>query len=205
MAQGHRLAPALPVLWPVTGAVAGDGRLCLASGLREAPAAVICFGFCAFVTATITQEFIRGVSIRKRNTGQDALSALMGMVLRGKRRYGGYMVHLGIVLMFVGFAGTAYKKETDVKLVPGAETTIGKYTLHFDRLAHEEDRQKEMVTGEVTALVGGKVIDHMRPAKLVLPQARERADHRGRDPPRRPPRTSTSRSATTTSPRATRP
>jgi cytochrome c-type biogenesis protein CcmF len=67
--------------------------------------------------------------------------------------------------MFLGFAGTAYKKETDVKLTPGAEKTIGKYTIHFDRLAHEEDRQKEMVTGEVTALVGGKVIDHMRPAK----------------------------------------
>ena len=139
--------------------------VCLATGLGEAPAAVICFGFCAFTTTTITQEFVRGVAIRKRNTGQDAVSALMGMVLRGKRRYGGYIVHVGIVLMFLGFAGTAYKKETDIKLVPGAQTTIGKYTIRFDRLAHEEDRQKEMVTGEVTALVDGKVIDHLRPAK----------------------------------------
>ena len=84
-------------------------------------AAVICFGFCAFTAATITQEFARGIAVRKRNTGQDAVSALMGMVIRGKRRYGGYIVHVGIVLMFVGFAGTAYKKETDVKLVPGAD------------------------------------------------------------------------------------
>ena len=43
----------------------------------------------------------------------------MGMVMRGKRRYGGYIVHVGIVLMFIGFAGTAYKKESDVKLGPG--------------------------------------------------------------------------------------
>jgi cytochrome c-type biogenesis protein CcmF len=50
-------------------------------------------------------------------------------------------------------------------LVPGGEAKIGKYTLRFDKLAHEEDRQKEMVTGEVTAFVGGKPIDHMRPAK----------------------------------------
>jgi cytochrome c-type biogenesis protein CcmF len=138
---------------------------CLAFGLGEAMAGVICFGFCAFTSATIIQEFARGVSVRKRNTGQDAVSSLMGMVLRGKRRYGGYIVHVGIVLMFIGFAGTAYKKEADVKLVPGAETKIGKYTLHFDRLAHEEDRQKEMVTGEVTVLRDGKVIDHLRPAK----------------------------------------
>jgi cytochrome c-type biogenesis protein CcmF len=150
--------------WPGLATVATIA-LCLALGLGESPAGVICFGFCAFTSATIIQEFARGVSVRKRNTGQDALSALMGMTLRGKRRYGGYIVHVGIVLMFVGFAGTAYKKETDVKLVPGAQQTIGKYTLKFDRLAHEEDRQKEMVTGEVTVMKDGKVIDHLRPAK----------------------------------------
>ncbi len=151
-------------LWPLSAAAVTSG-VCLAVGLGEAPAAVICFGFCAFTVATIAQEFARGVSIRRRNTGQDAVSALMGMVIRGKRRYGGYIVHVGIVLMFLGFAGTAYKKETDVKLVPGASAKVGKYTLRFDRLAHEEDRQKEMVTGEITALIGDKVIDHLRPAK----------------------------------------
>ena len=83
----------------------------MAFGLGESLAGVICFGFCAFTTATIIQEFARGVAVRKRNTGQDAVSSLMGMVLRGKRRYGGYIVHVGIVLMFLGFAGTAYKKE----------------------------------------------------------------------------------------------
>jgi cytochrome c-type biogenesis protein CcmF len=151
-------------LWP-TAATVATIAVCLALGLGGEIGAVICFGFCAFTFATVLQEFWRGVAIRKRNTGQDALSALMGMVLRGKRRYGGYIVHLGIVLMFVGFAGTAYKKETDVKLVPGKEAKIGKFTIRFDKLSHEEDRQKEMVTGEVTALVDGKVIDHLRPAK----------------------------------------
>jgi len=151
-------------LWPTVATLATIA-LCLALGLGGAPAGVICFGFCAFTGATIVQEFARGVGVRKRNTGQDSVSALMGMVLRGKRRYGGYIVHVGIVLMFIGFAGTAYKKETDIKLTPGAEAKIGKYTLRFERLAHEEDRQKEMVTGVVTALVDGKVIDHLRPAK----------------------------------------
>src|SRR6185312_5691165 len=150
--------------WPVLAASVTIA-VALACGLGESPAGVICFGFCAFTTATITQEFARGVSVRKRNTGQDEVSSLMGMVIRGKRRYGGYIVHVGIVLMFIGFAGTAYKKEMDVKLVPGAEAKIGKYTVHFNRLAHEEDRQKEMVTGEVTAFKDGKMIDQMRPAK----------------------------------------
>jgi cytochrome c-type biogenesis protein CcmF len=150
--------------WPSLAAAATIA-VCLAAGLGEAPAGVICFGFCAFTAATITQEFVRGVAVRRRNTGQDAVSSLMGMVIRGKRRYGGYIVHVGIVLMFIGFAGTAYKKEMDVKLVPGADAKVGRYTIHFNRLAHEEDRQKEMVTGEVTAFKDGKMIDQMRPAK----------------------------------------
>ena len=126
---------------------------------------MICFALCAFVIGTISQEFARGIVIRKKNTGTDAVSALLGMVIRGRRRYGGYVVHVGIVLMFVGFAGTAYQKESEVRVEPGTEAKVGKYTIRFDRLAHEEDRQKEMVTGEVTALVDGKVFDHLRPAK----------------------------------------
>ena len=74
----------------------------------------------------------------------------------------------------------------------------------FDKLAHEEDRQKEMVTGELTALVDGKEIRSPAPREVVLPQPRERADHRGRDQARAQPRTSTSRWATTTSRRARR-
>ena len=139
--------------------------LCFVAGIQTSWAAVICFAFCAFVLGTISQEFARGIAIRKKNTGTDAVSAMLGMVIRGRRRYGGYVVHVGIVLMFVGFAGTAYQKESEVRVEPGTEAKVGKYTVRFERLAHEEDRQKEMVTGEVTALVDGKVIDHLRPAK----------------------------------------
>ena len=142
----------------------------LACGLGEAPAGVICFGFCAFTTATITQEFVRGVAVRKRNTGQDAVSSLMGMVIRGKRRYGGYIVHVGIVLMFIGFAGTAYKKEMDVKLrssggaSPSAEADR---QVHRPLLAHRARGGPPEGDGHrhVTAFKDGKEIDQMRPAK----------------------------------------
>jgi cytochrome c-type biogenesis protein CcmF len=126
---------------------------------------IICFGMCGFVLASITQEFWRGIAIRKRNTGQGIASSFIGMVLRGKRRYGGYLVHLGIMLMFIGWAGSAYQKEKTAKLGPGQSVVVNGYTVRFDKLAHEEDRQKEMVTGELTALVGGKEIDRPRPAK----------------------------------------
>jgi cytochrome c-type biogenesis protein CcmF len=140
----------------------------VASGLGTSWAAVINFALCAMVATTIGQEFFRNLSIRKKNTGSDAVSAGIGMVLRNRRRYGGYVVHLGITLMFLGFAGTAYKKEDEARLEPGGEKVVGKYRLRFERLAHEEDRQKEMVTGEVTAFINGgdgKPLDHLRPAR----------------------------------------
>jgi cytochrome c-type biogenesis protein CcmF len=126
---------------------------------------VICFGLCAFVLASIAQEFARGIAVRRRNTGQDILSSFIGMVLRGKRRYGGYLVHIGIMLMFLGWAGSAYQKEKAAKMVPGQTLTFEGYTVKFERLAHEEDRQKEMVTGVLTTFVGGKEVDRPRPAK----------------------------------------
>jgi len=154
-------------LLPVSAALL-TGGICVAAGLGSSWAAVINFALCAMVATTIGQEFFRNLSIRKKNTGSDAMSAGIGMVLRNRRRYGGYVVHLGITLMFLGFAGTAYKKEDEARLEPGGEKVVGKYRLRFERLAHEEDRQKEMVTGEITAYINGgdgKVLDHLRPAR----------------------------------------
>jgi cytochrome c-type biogenesis protein CcmF len=149
---------------PLAAAAVAFG-VCVAVGLQTSWAATINFSLCAMVMTTIGQEFFRNMAIRKKNTGSDPVSAAVGMVLRNRRRYGGYVVHLGIALMFVGFAGTAYKKEDEARLQAGQEKVIGKYRLHFDQLAHEEDRQKEMVSGVVTVSVDGKVIDHLRPAR----------------------------------------
>lgn len=138
--------------------------LCLVLGLGSSIAAVICFCFCAFTGGTITQEFVRGIRIRKKNTGSDVFSAFLGMLLRGRRRYGGYVVHVGIVLMFIGFGGQAYKKEKQVEMKAGQEVQFAGYSLKLIALRHDEDRQKEMVTGEIAVSVRGKEIDRLQPA-----------------------------------------
>ena len=58
----------------------------------------LCFGFAGFVMGTIAQEFWRGARVRQETTGTDVFTALIGLVGRNKRRYGGYIVHVGIVL-----------------------------------------------------------------------------------------------------------
>src|SRR5438876_190958 len=90
-------------MWPVVSAFATAGALA-AIGVRVWVSG-LCFAICAFVTATIVQEFIRGANVRRGTTGTDLLTAMVGLVSRNKRRYGGYIVHIGIVLIFLGFAG----------------------------------------------------------------------------------------------------
>jgi cytochrome c-type biogenesis protein CcmF len=113
-----------------------------ALGIRE-PYALLSFAVCAFVTATMVSEFYRGLVARHRTRGEGYLLALGRLVAKGRRRYGGYIVHLAIVLIAVGVTGSSfYKNEWLVSLTPGEETTIGNYTLEY------EDYEIEVLNAE---------------------------------------------------------
>jgi cytochrome c-type biogenesis protein CcmF len=150
-------------LWPVATAIAVSGAM-VALGVRVWSSG-ICFALCAFVIATIAQEFWRGARVRQGGTGTDVLTAVVGLVGRNKRRYGGYVVHLGIVLVFFGFAGDGFKQEEQVLLKPGEQATVGHYTVRFDSIQVTDDGQKQMITGHLTVFEDGAEIGQMRPAK----------------------------------------
>jgi cytochrome c-type biogenesis protein CcmF len=150
-------------LWPLATAIAVSGAM-VALGVRVWSSG-ICFALCAFVVATITQEFWRGARVRQGGTGTDMLTAVVGLVGRNKRRYGGYVVHLGIVLVFFGFAGDGFKQEEQVLLKPGEQASVGHYTVRFDSIQVTDDGQKQMITGHLTVFEDGAAIGQMRPAK----------------------------------------
>jgi cytochrome c-type biogenesis protein CcmF len=150
--------------WPVAATMV-TGAAVYALGIRIWSSG-ICFALCAFVGATIAQEFIRGAQVRKGASGVDILSAMIGLVGRQKRRYGGYIVHLGIVLMFLGFAGQGYKQHEDsVRLRQGETKTVGNFTIRHDSISVTSDEQKQMITGHVTVLRDGKEVTRMEPAR----------------------------------------
>src|SRR5262249_20624905 len=135
-------------LWPtLAGAATVAGILALRIPLWSAG---LCFALCGFVVGTITQEFWRGARIRRKNTGTDLFTALVGLVGRNKRRYGGYIVHVGIVLIFFGFAGNVRKLDEQVLLKPGQDATIGHYTVRNDGIKVADDGQKQMTTAYLT-------------------------------------------------------
>ena len=85
---------------------------------------------CAFVAGTITQEYWRGVRARMRR-GEGPLRALVELLRRNQRRYGGYVVHLAVLLMFIGFAGAAFELEETRLMKPGERWELGDYTLEY--------------------------------------------------------------------------
>jgi cytochrome c-type biogenesis protein CcmF len=150
-------------LWPATAAVVTGGAL-YAAGIRVWSSGA-CFALCAFVVATIGQEFIRGARVRKETTGADLLTSMIGLVSRSRRRYGGYIVHVGIVLIFLGFAGQGFKQEEQVLLKVGQQATVGGFTVRHDALRVTSDAQKQMVTGHVSVTRDGKALGDMEPAR----------------------------------------
>ena len=103
--------------------------------------------------------------MRQGATGTDVFTAMVGLVGRNKRRYGGYIVHLGIMLMFLGFAGDGFKRDEQVLLKKGQQTTVGHYTLRNDGIQVSDDGQKQMITAYISVFQDGKQIDTIYPGK----------------------------------------
>ena len=157
--------------WPILAALVTGGAM-VALGVRVW-ASGICFALCAWVLATIVQEFVRGAGVRKQTTGTDLFTAMVGLLGRSRRRYAGYIVHLGIVVMFFGFAGEGFKTEVDTTLKPGQEVAVGDFVVRHDALRVTADAQKQMITGHVTVLRDGKELGTMTPAKWFYQKREE--------------------------------
>jgi cytochrome c-type biogenesis protein CcmF len=149
--------------WPILAFALTAGAL-VALGVRVWSSG-LCFALCAFVLVSLGQEFVGGAQVRRAATGTDFLTAIVGLVGRSKRRYGGYIVHVGVVLIFFGFAGEGFKLEEQVPLKVGQQVDLGHFTIRHDALRVTSDAQKQMVTGHVSVFEDGEPIGTMAPAK----------------------------------------
>src|SRR5467141_174607 len=95
----------------------------LVGGMRDFYA-LMAIGLGGFVVGTVVQEFARGARARHRQYGEGYALALGRLIARNRRRYGGYIVHTGMVMLFVAFAGMAFKTETEASLRPGESALL---------------------------------------------------------------------------------
>jgi cytochrome c-type biogenesis protein CcmF len=112
---------------------------------------LVCLILSVFVTLTIFSEFYRGARVIASRDGSNLLTAVGELTMRNTRRYGGYVVHLAMVLIFVGIAGSAFNQDIQKELKVGQSLTIGPYTIlcqNFDQPSNE-NYQSERATLEV--------------------------------------------------------
>ncbi|MEA2199439.1 MAG: cytochrome c-type biosis protein CcmF [Solirubrobacteraceae bacterium] len=106
----------------------------LAAGVAHKPGAIAMFCCAAFVFGSVGQEFFRGVRARRAMAGERTPGALVALVRRNRRRYGGYVVHLGIAALFVGVAASSsFQHASELGLSPGQSTRVGAYTVRYVR------------------------------------------------------------------------
>ncbi|HEX3926768.1 MAG TPA: cytochrome c-type biogenesis CcmF C-terminal domain-containing protein [Gemmatimonadales bacterium] len=153
---------------PVMGGVAAMVIL-MACGLREYHA-LIALGLAGFVLVTVVQEFQRGVRARMVMHAESLPIALGRLVSRNRRRYGGYIVHVGVLCYFVAFTGLAFKVEREVVLLPGESATLRSpfgYPYTFTHLGVSQynalNRQVSAATVEVRR--SGKVVGKLTSEK----------------------------------------
>ena len=94
----------------------------------------IIFWSTIFVTSTILFEIVKATQIKARQNESNILMGFFYVILRNRRRYGGLMIHFGVVLMFLGFAGTFFSLEKDLTLEAGESRIIGNYRLEFQNV-----------------------------------------------------------------------
>ncbi len=138
----------------------------LAAGIREITA-IISYSLCVFVLATVFSEFIKGTSVRA-SRGENYLAAFLKLVSRNKRRYGGYVVHIGVALIVIGITSSSVfvdTKEATVK--PGEAFTIGDYTIAYETIHQYTTDAKNGTRADLAIYYKGDQVGDLNPEKNV--------------------------------------
>jgi cytochrome c-type biogenesis protein CcmF len=118
-------------MWPATAGIAVAVGLAIAGMRQFYP--LISFMLCTFVLVTVAIEFAKGSIAIRAKSGTNLLMSMVELTHRNTRRYGGYIVHIGIVVIFVGITGTAFNiSQKNVELGMGQSMQVGRYTLKVD-------------------------------------------------------------------------
>ncbi|MEW6750907.1 MAG: heme lyase CcmF/NrfE family subunit [Candidatus Latescibacterota bacterium] len=137
----------------------------LAGGGMRDPYAVISLALCALVATAVAQEFHQGTRARQRSTGEGYLQALYRLSSRNRRRYGGYLVHMALVLLFVGFTGKAFTTEREFVLEQGEAAQIGAYRFTYEAPAHAEDANMVVDAAAVSLHRDGRLLSTLLPER----------------------------------------
>ncbi|MCL4840963.1 MAG: heme lyase CcmF/NrfE family subunit [Bryobacteraceae bacterium] len=129
--------------------------------------ALVSLGLCAFVTATIVMEFWKGARAISIKNKMNLLRATVELTHRNTRRYGGYLVHMGIVLMFIGFTGAAFNKDTTREVKLGDHFKLGAYEFQVKEVSDGDNPNYLWQHAVIGVSKGGKFVTDLMPEKRI--------------------------------------
>ncbi len=158
-------AKRLFLLPAVVGAVVGLG-LALFTDAAQSLWALGLFTFAAFALTGLAQEFWNGAAARHRLSGDSMPVALVGVVSRNRRRYGGYIVHVGVIVLLIGIAASSsFQTKRDLNLRPGESAVVDGRTITYVEPTVATDPEKLSFGGVLRVEEDGKVIATLRPSR----------------------------------------
>jgi cytochrome c-type biogenesis protein CcmF len=148
------------------------GGVVFALGLHEFYS-LICILLCVFVAATIVMEFYRGARVVRARSGLSWASSAVDLTLRNTRRYGGYIVHMGMVLIFVGLAGAAFNHDVQKEMKLGSTLQIGRYQLLLQSFESRPDKNYNAERMIIEVAENGKPKMMLYPERRFFPTNEE--------------------------------
>ncbi|MEJ7876574.1 MAG: cytochrome c-type biogenesis CcmF C-terminal domain-containing protein, partial [Solirubrobacterales bacterium] len=153
---------------PVAFAALALAALLVFTDTASEPGALIMFTFAAFAITGLLGEFMRGALAQRALTGDGIGLSLLRVVVRNRRRYGGYIVHAGIILAFVSIAASSsFQDSDDVRMLPGDTTEVGDYELTYVRPTAFRDLEEQRLTfGSIVEVRrDGEVVETLTPSR----------------------------------------
>jgi len=149
--------------WPGIGTLLVAIAL-FAGGMRYVYS-IISLSFCFFVAATITLEFFRGANAIGEKSGTGFIPSVIELTHRNTRRYGGYLVHMGIVLMFVGWSGHPFNQSAVGDVNKGDVMKVGSYTLRVANLTEGDTPNYQWETATLEVSKNGESLGTLEPTR----------------------------------------
>ncbi len=146
---------------------------CFAFGVREW-LTLFTFGLCGFAMAVTLREMVAPARERRKRRQEGFVSALAGSIAANRRRFGGYVVHIAVIVIVAAVSASAtYKATVEASLSPGDSFRVGKYTLTYDRGGLKKQEHRDTVLAHMTVKDGDKIVGYMAPALNYYDRQRE--------------------------------
>ena len=158
-------------LWPALIALAA-GVVLYARGVQHFYA-WLSLVMSIFVAITIVREFYKGAKARSVGTGETFIEAVVNLTLRNTRRYGGYIVHIAFVLLFIGWSGQAFTTDGSSEMGVGDTMSLREYTLRMEKLGIEDTPNYSSDKATVSLFAYGKKVANLFPERRVYKAGQE--------------------------------